>query len=234
MMAKVRILFISFHSFDYFAEVTPQLHKIFRKVHIQSMFKNSFTICVDMDDTIENLLQAWVNWLNSAHNLNVSVEDCRSWHMSEHYPMLTEEQILEPLSNEKFWSTVQPKPDAQYYLNKLVEEHQEIYICTASHYDTVGYKMKAIIEKFFPAIDWKHIIVASTKQMLICDVMVDDGPHNLIGGNYHRLLFDANHNQTFNADQHGMFRVTNWEQVYQFLKHLDYTYWHYNVPTVKY
>ena len=196
------------------------------------MFKNSFTICVDMDDTIENLLPAWVNWLNGRYDLDVQVEDCRSWNMGDNYPMLTESQIVEPLSTKRFWDSVQPKSDAQYYINKLVQEHQDVYIVTASHYGTVGYKMRALIEKFFPAIDWRHIIISSNKQMLKCDVMVDDGPHNLIDGDYHKLLFSTVTNESFDAERHKIKRVHNWEQIYAYLEDLDWFYHLYDLQTV--
>ena len=135
------------------------------------MFKNVFTICVDMDDTIENLLDTWVAWLNDKYNLNVAVDDCKSWQLSHVYPSLSDEQIFEPLSIESFWSQVKPKSDAQYYINKLIEDGQEIYICTASHYDTVAYKMRAIIEKYFP----KAEPIKNTEKVssICCDVIGD-------------------------------------------------------------
>ena len=189
------------------------------------MFKNVFTICVDMDDTIENLLDTWVAWLNDKYNLDVTVDDCKSWQLSHVYPSLTDEQIFEPLSIESFWSQVKPKSDAQYYINKLIEDGQEIYICTASHYDTVAYKMRAIIEKHFPAIDWKHIIVAHNKSMIKCDVIVDDGPHNLLLSDGHKILYDAVHNKSFNAEAHKIKRCNNWEQIFQYMEHLDWFYY---------
>lgn len=195
------------------------------------MFKNSFTICVDMDDTIENLLEAWVSWLNNKYDLSVSVNDIKSWRMSDTYRSLTEDQICEPLFLESFWEQVQPKPDAQYYINKLIEQHQQIYICTASHYNTVGYKMRSIIEKYFPAIDWKHIIVASNKQMIKCDIIFDDNPQNLIGSCGHKFLYDVVHNQSFDAEAHKIKRCRNWEEFYQYVEHLDWFYQLYDITT---
>lgn len=37
------------------------------------------TITIDVDDTIEDLLGAWVNYLNRKHNLSVKKKDITDW-----------------------------------------------------------------------------------------------------------------------------------------------------------
>ncbi len=44
--------------------------------------------------------------------------------------------------------------------------------------------------------------------------MVDDAPHNLVGGDYIKLLYDAPHNQNFDTESHCITRVHNWGEVY--------------------
>lgn len=190
----------------------------------KSKFKNCFTICIDMDDTIENLLPAWINWLNDEHNLHTSISDVRGWDISELYPSLTAEEIFAPLYDKEFWATVSPKADAVKYIYKLIEDGQDVYICTASHYATIKYKFEAIINKFFPSIDWNKFIVTSNKQMIKCDIMIDDGPQNLINGDYIRVLFDAPHNKDFDEKAYNMKRVHNWEEAYNLIVDLDWFY----------
>lgn len=187
-------------------------------------FKNCFTICIDMDDTIENLLEAWINWLNKEHNLHASLEDVKGWNMSELYPSLDSDSIFKPLFKEEFWSTVTPKADAIKYIYDLIEAGQDVYICTSSHYATIRYKFEAIIAKFFPTVDWKKLIIAENKQMIKCDLMIDDGPHNLIDGDYIRILFDAPHNRDFDETSHNMKRVHTWEQIFNLIVDLDWFY----------
>lgn len=47
------------------------------------------TILVDMDDTIVQLLQAWLLKLNENYGLDVAYEDIRSWDIEEAFPELT-------------------------------------------------------------------------------------------------------------------------------------------------
>ena len=51
------------------------------------------TILVDMDDTIENLSEAWVSYLNSRYGTNVSVSDISSWDISQAFPTLSKTEV---------------------------------------------------------------------------------------------------------------------------------------------
>ena len=55
------------------------------------------------------------------------------------------------------------------------------------------------------------------KQMVMGDVLIDDGPHNLVNGPYFRILFDQPHNRGINEKKYGMYRAVGWEQVYQLI-----------------
>ena len=46
-------------------------------------------------------------------------------------------------------------------------------------------------------------------------MLIDDGPHNLTGGTYRKLLFTAGHNRDFDERSVGAVRVNNWEEAYR-------------------
>ena len=46
-----------------------------------------------MDDTIENLLEAWLTYLNSKHGTTIFPQDVISWNVSDYFPQLTAEQV---------------------------------------------------------------------------------------------------------------------------------------------
>lgn len=52
-----------------------------------------------------------------------------------------------------------------------------------------------------------------TFTMIRGNVLIDDGPHNLIGGEYRKILYDAPHNQGLDAEGNGMIRVRNWDEI---------------------
>lgn len=63
---------------------------------------NKLIICVDMDDTIEDLRGAWVDWLNQKYNRNVLETDILNWDICSYYPGLTTAEVFAPLSEEAF------------------------------------------------------------------------------------------------------------------------------------
>ena len=175
-----------------------------------------------MDDTIEDLLPAWLIWLNNKYGYNKQVEDVKEWGMDKVYPELTNDQLYEPLTIRDFWKTVKPKQDAIEYIGKLVSEHQDIRIVTSARYDTFQYKVEEVILKYFPMIDYHNIILSYDKARINCDIMIDDNINNLLGGNYYKLLYNTTHNQL--EDLKDCKRVSSWKEIYNIISTLDWYY----------
>lgn len=178
------------------------------------MERRKFTICCDMDDTIEDLLGPWVKWLNLEHNLDVKVEDIKSWEMKQSFPTLTDYQIFKPLNTPEFWDYVKPKLNSVYWLYKLIEDGHKVYICTNSHYKIVEAKFDRVLFKHFPYLTWKDVIIMKDKHMIKCDYLIDDGVHNIVG-DYKGLLIDMPHNKGFNHEN--VIRVYDFEAVYNII-----------------
>ena len=157
-------------------------------------------ILFDADDVAETLLEGWVKTLNERYGTTTSVEDVTDWDVSKAFPTLTKQQIYGVLQEDEVWAKLTPMPGAQEYLKRL---HDRV-------------KIERILE-LFPFLDANHIIIAHNKQMVMGDVLIDDGPHNLVNGPYFRILFDQPHNRGINEKKYGMYRAVGWEQVYQLI-----------------
>ena len=178
------------------------------------------TILVDMDDTIENLSEAWVSYLNSRYGTNVSVSDISSWDISQAFPTLSKAEVYGALKEVELWGAVKPLPGAVKYLQKLIEDGNDVFIVTASHPDTVGIKMNAVLFKYFPFIPYQNIIISNKKQMISGDILIDDGVHNL-GGSYMGMLFTANHNKSVTDEElmkRNSVRVDDWKETYELIR----------------
>ena len=170
-------------------------------------------ILVDMDDTIEHLLYAWIDCLNERHGLSVKYGDIKEWNICTEFPTLTAGQVYAPLVEDEFWSTVKPIPYARDVLQWAIDQGHEVYIVTASAYETIKSKMENVLFRHFPFITWKNVFIAHNKQMIRGDVMIDDGPHNLEGGDYIKILMTASHNRQYDAAANGMTRAYGWHDV---------------------
>ena len=170
------------------------------------------TILVDMDDTIEQLLQAWVRRANEKFGYRVSCDDIRDWNVEKAFPGLTREQVYGITGEPGFWSSIEPVPGAADVLRRLMDQGHSVFIVTATEYEHVPEKMRDLLFRYFPFLSWNQVIITANKQMIRGDVLIDDGPHNLLGGSYAKILFDAPHNRGFDAEAHGILRVYNWAE----------------------
>ena len=175
------------------------------------------TIAIDMDETIEGLVPAWVDWLNEKHGLNVSYNDITDWDMTKFFPEISKDEVYKPLlSGKDFWEKVKPYPDAIKTIKALKDDGHNVLIVTSSDYRTIQTKMDVVLFKYFPYLSWDDVVVTSTKQLIRCDVMVDDGWHNLVGGEYFKILLDKSYNR--NVDTNSDFwaiRRYGWGEIYE-------------------
>lgn len=173
------------------------------------------TVLVDMDDTLENLLPAWVNYLNKNHGTAVEPEEVNAWDLRIFFPGLSDKELYSMMNDPSFWENVTPKDGAQKYLKQIIDDGHRVFIVTSSYYKTLVPKMEKVLFKYFPYIAWEQVIIAHCKQIISGDVLIDDGVHNHIGGKYTSILFDAPHNRDFNESDYGIKRVNTWEEAYE-------------------
>lgn len=174
----------------------------------------NFKVLVDLDDTLTNLLQAWVDYLNRKHGLKVDYKKIDEWDITLFFPTLSTKEVFEPLYTDSFWASVYPKKKSIEYLRLLYEEGFDIYVCTNSNYVTLKSKLEHTLFRYFPFIDEKHIIITANKTMVKADVLVDDYIENLRYGSYKRILFDACHNKKYHNIGYDI-RVKDWKQCYR-------------------
>lgn len=82
------------------------------------MHKKPLTILVDMDDTLINLCEEWVNILNNKYSTNTALVDIKEWDITKAFPTLSVEEIFSPLNSEELWDLVRPIDGAVKYLKK--------------------------------------------------------------------------------------------------------------------
>lgn len=185
---------------------------------------NSLKILIDMDDTIEHLLISWVDYINKRYGTTVKYEDVTEWDLRVAFPELTDKQLHGLLEEEEFWKTVKPMDRASETVQWMLDQGHEVYIVTASAYRTIQPKMEHVLFKYFPFLTWDNVIITTHKQMIRGDVLIDDAPHNLIGGKYVKVLMNAPHNQSFDAEANGMCRVKSWSEVQSVIEGLQLDY----------
>lgn len=172
------------------------------------------TILIDADDVLEDLTKKWILYINEKYGTSVRYEDVTEWDMTKNYPTLTREQVYGAELEEELYDRLEPNPGAVETVKRLMDEGHEIYIVTSTPCRVIRAKFEKVILRYFPYLTWKNVIITSNKQMIRGDVLIDDGVHNLLGGDYKKILVTAPYNAGFNAEEHGMTRVKSWEEIY--------------------
>lgn len=177
-------------------------------------------IMIDMDDTIEQLVKGWCKYMNVHYGTTTTPDDVHEWDLSLAFPEQTSDQVYAAEKTDEIWDYVEPIPGAAEVMQQLIADGHELYIVTNTLYESLRAKMDKVLFKYFPFIDWDHVIITKNKHIINGDVLIDDGIHNLTGGNYKKILFTANHNRNFDAASIGAVRADNWKQVYEIINRM--------------
>jgi 5'(3')-deoxyribonucleotidase len=177
-------------------------------------------ILVDVDEVLNNLLDCWVDYLNKQYNANANAQDLKVWNLQGIFPELTEEEVNRPLYDDVLWQSLSPRPGSTEYLKRMIDDGHDVLIVTASVYQTLPAKMDWLFVHY-PYLSWDNVILTRRKQLIRADVLIDDGIHNLEGGNYFKILFDCPNNRHYDAKKNGMIRVYSLKEAYEAInKHL--------------
>lgn len=183
--------------------------------------KLKLTVLTDMDDTMEDLLPAWIDILNRKAGTHVQPSEVTDWHIPLFFPGLPKQEIFNVLETEELWKNVKPKPGAQKYLKKMLENGNKLFVVTTAGHKTIVPKMECVLFKHFPFLSWDNVIITADKKRINGDVLIDDGIHNLENGSYEKLLMDAPHNRLFDERTIGAIRVMDWAQAYEVIGRIE-------------
>lgn len=190
----------------------------------RSMMNNPrFTILVDMDGVLENLGEVWAEIINEKFGTNVSYENLTEWDMQKNFPDVPVEEITSILDLPGLWERLTPSPNADYYLQKLLDDGHKIVIVTASHFNSLKIKLENCLFKYYPFLSYKDVIICHQKNLIQGDILIDDGIHNFSDTQRFKIIFSAPYNKQFIADQlpgTNYFRCNNWEEVYTVINSL--------------
>lgn len=179
------------------------------------------TILTDADGVIENLTSEMPALINEKYGTAVAFEDITQWDFAKAFPQLTREQIYSTELEPELYDRIKPISGAPEILKRLTDDGHKVYVVTNTPYKAVALKMEKVMERYFPFLTWANFIITSNKQMIKGDVLIDDGIHNLLGGDYVKILFDAPCNRSFDAEANGMTRVKSWKEIYRVISYLN-------------
>jgi len=176
------------------------------------------TIGVDLDETLWPILPRWIASLNNRYDLSVAVNDITDYDITKFFPSLTEEQVFDPLNDDNFWADIEAKSDGMYFVTKQLAYGHAIRIVSSSFYKHMPAKFTRFFE-CFPMFNWHDVVITSDKKALKLDLLIDDCFDNL-GGKYCRMLLSKPYNLKYDAESHGIIRVSDLYHAHEMVKNI--------------
>lgn len=178
-------------------------------------------IMIDLDETI--VKDGYLKAVNDYKHTNYQPEDIDTYYVEDILGEEKEAFLDYFYENVNIYDDIEVIDGAIEVIEKLTK-YYDVYICTAfvdprrimESKKIAMYKYEWII-KHLPFIEPKKIILTGAKDMIMCDIKIDDKVSNLKSGYGDvKLLLDHKHNQKFDFEDLtslNIRRVYNWEQI---------------------
>lgn len=170
---------------------------------------SKYILGIDIDDTLWNLIDPWIEQYNQMTSSNLQKEKIRGWDIASYVNPNHRSLLFSILNYPTIWNKVNPIADSQECLEQLYSEY-DVRIVTASHYISLRDKLNRFLD-LYPFVDEKKIIITQDKQLLRLDGLIDDGFHNHEYGAYNKFMLTQPWNEDGNVALHGITRVNDWK-----------------------
>lgn len=131
-------------------------------------------IAVDLDDTLNYLLDSWIAWINVTYGKDIDLSHILKWEDMKSFEGV--DNTFKFLCAENY-RNIPIKEGAQEFVQKL-KEFDEVKIITASKSTAMEYK-RPYVDKYFG----KDIELVCEYDKYKClkpnDILIDDGFHNV-------------------------------------------------------
>lgn len=178
-------------------------------------------VMIDLDETI--CTGGYLEAVNKYLHTNYKEDEIDSYFVEDVMNDEEKEKFLDYFyQNVNIYKEAHIIPDSLRVIERLASKY-DIYITTAfvdkrRIYESgimARYKYQWIVENM-PYIDPRKIILTAAKDMVMCDIKIDDKVANLKGYGKVKLLLDQPHNKKYTfpeLESLGIKRVYDWQQI---------------------
>lgn len=181
-------------------------------------------IMIDIDDVISDY-SGYLNLVNEFLDTNYKISDVKGYYIQDLVPEDKKEDFIRFFVTKNIYDYSSIFPNCIETIQKLNEKY-DVYICSAYVFrdnleysaDSLKYKFQ-FLTKYLSFLDPHNYMFLSKKEILNCDIKIDDKIENLKNAET-KLLFNAYHNQNISDDElkeNNVIRVHNWLEIEKLL-----------------
>lgn len=151
-------------------------------VNFMQVYESDFRVIVDMDEVICKWVERILEWYNQDHETSFTKEDIKNWDVTTDLPPDGKYFLRACMRYPEFYRDLDPVEGSIDGIQKLLQDGFDVVIATATPRSAgIAYHGKLEwLRRNMPFFDLKSLVSISRKDLLNGDVLLDDGPHNII------------------------------------------------------
>lgn len=171
------------------------------------------TIGIDIDNVLNNLTECVLRVYNEDSGDSLQLSDITQYYMENFVKEEYKADFYKYFLDKRVWKQVEIVKEAVPVIKEWYEQGHEIIFITTTWAENLP-KKKSWLSKHFPFLDIQNCLYAVPKKQLIkCDVLIDDCMDNLLGGEYTPICYNA----PWNQNDYPMFRANDWGDVKRYV-----------------
>ena len=171
-------------------------------------------IGVDIDNTIVNTTSCILEQHYADTGERLTLDDIKTYYIENYVSDDYKDDFHLIFLKKEMWKRVKVLPHCVEVIKRLHGQGHQIYFVTSTEAKNVA-KKASFLQRTFPFLNIrKRLITTHCKQMIKCDVLIDDYEENLKNGSYFGILMNYPWNRNFDdASDDKIYRVFDWTQV---------------------
>lgn len=171
-------------------------------------------IGIDIDNVCVNTTSCILEQHYADTGERLTLDDIKTYYIENYVSDDYKDDFHLIFLKKEMWKRVKVLPNCVEVIKRLHDMGEEIYFVTATEPQNVAKKAR-FLQRTFPFLDIrKRLITTHCKQMIKCDVLIDDYEENLKNGAYFGILMNYPWNRNFDdASDDKIYRVFDWTQV---------------------
>lgn len=174
-------------------------------------------IAVDIDNCLNNLTECVLEVYNADSGDNLSLSDITAYHIENFVKPTYKDKFYQYFLDRNVWKKIKVQPHCREIIAKLHNEGHRVIFVTTTEPENLPKKKNWLIRNF-PFLDIrKSLFSCPIKQLIKCDILIDDCIANVIGGReYYSILLTYPWNRDESLDSEPMLtRARDWNEIYE-------------------
>lgn len=181
-------------------------------------------IGVDIDNCILSTTEAVLEQHYADTGERLTLDDITSYYIENHVSEEYRDDFHLIFLKKEMWKRAKVIPNCVEVIRRLHNQGHQIYFVTSTEAKNVA-KKSSFLQRTFPFLDIrKRLITTHCKQMIRCDILIDDCIDNVLNADYVSILLDYPWNSTAifdDAAYDNIYRVFNWTQVEPMIEYIQ-------------